>query len=990
VVVVLTAWMVAGFWGSVDRRTPQHPYLSPTGGLPWVQASGGGPRGFFRLDVALQTIPDTATLWMEADQTGVAYVNGFRVNRPVSSVLHDVDTGADLVRGAQVVDLTAALVRGGNVVGLEVVNEADRSAAFRAVIVLRYGASEQILGTRPGDWRATDDVSLTDQQVPTSGAFSVAKADDSGWGIGVRASDRIGHPTQAVPPDAMEQPAGTAMIAGRAAGPPLHAVTTITVPPGRQEAWLRVAATGPYTVSLDGRVIASDRGRAVGFGQRSELAPSSPAPPPVEILDIFDVRSLLRPGRHRLSVEVASGTLPAFYLDGSVRTAHGTDDLVDASAWHLASGAPAITVPLNPSVLHPFERRLAPTQVQSTAGVISHLRLTLLLLAVAAAAAGLTYLRLRDARAAIDRVAVYLLPAAGCVLVLVELRHIVDFTPPFPSTPLMLAVLLGTAAVGIAASVISPAPEASARRIAHVRTRVTEARKARLYTIASWGFATVWAAVNAYHLRFEPVWQDELSSLAAAQGLRAHGIPVWPSGFQYWKSELFNVLIAGVGALTHDSVTWLRGVSVFWLGATILLFAFGLAPTLLPRRRLLQFAATVVFAIAPFEVAHARDIRMYQMAQFFVVLVSVLLLHATLHSTPRKVAIAMLAVVGMYLTHEETYGVVVLVPVLVIALQGLQWVRRREWWIFGGAAALVIAGQLYLAKSSHPPIFGVDQSNGPLVRWSPAPFFYVDRYFFIAAGHGSSITAISILALVAIGVGIKRRDTVRLYFAAFWIFPVAVVSLTLPSKDTRYGFIVLPFTFILAFCAVDDLLGPIRALVRRAGARQVAARVGYRVLTGCVVVGLGLSVIGSASDLGVLIGGLVHANVSQRQLDYQRSDSYVVTHEQPGDIVIAATSANLVGYGIGRAPDYVMPFRRGSRLLYEFEKGDQAVDTQYGSPVINDGPELERVVDEHRRVWVVATDSEIVGLLPQQQQILRSRFTLVQEGASVSTFLATN
>jgi hypothetical protein len=985
-----TAWLVAGFWGSVDRRSPRVPYRSPTAGLQWVQSPAGGPRGFFRLDLASVGTPDAATLWVEADQVATAYVDGSRLNRPESSILHDVDTGADLVRGALAFDVTAALTGHGDVVGLEVVNDADRPAAFRAALVVREGDDQRAYGTRPSDWRATSDVTLTNQQVPTSGAFTEASSSDAQWAGAEAARGRTGQPAVAVPVTAMELPATAPAVTGPPAGGALHAAATMTLPPGCTEAWLRVAASGPYTVSVDGQVLAAGPGGSATFGQPSPLAPRAQPGPRVSPLTVYDVCGRLRPGTHRVSVEVAPGRLPAFYLDGFARTRRGTTSSLTPVAWRGTGGSVADAVPVSPGVLAPFERRLGALQEQPVAEWRSHALLALGLLGLAGLAVLAGVLLVGDRRAAVTAVAVGALPAAGVVLVATELRHIVDVTPPFPSTPGVLDVVLVCAATGIGAALVlltvASARGAPDRAPDRAPARAVRDRS-RPYAAAVWAFAAAWALVNCYHLGFEPVWQDELSSLAAAQGMRAHVLPMWPSGFLYWKSELYNVLIAVVGAATHDSVPWLRGVSVFWLGATIVLFGTALAPLLLPGRRLWQFAATVVFGVAPFEVAHARDIRMYQMAQFFVVLVSVLLLRAILHSTRRTVAMAMLAVVAMYLTHEETYGVLLVVPIVLCGMQGLQWVRRREWWLFGGAAVAVICAQLALAMSTHPPIFGVDQSNGPLVKWSPAPFFYLTRFFFISSAQGSSITVVSLLAVVAVVNGARRRDVLRLYVAAFWVVPVLVVSLTLPSKDTRYAFVVLPFTFVLAFCGADDLLRPVRRLAA-AHVRGAGGTTMYAVLSACTVAALGLSVMGSASDLGPLLGGALHANVAQRQLDYGRADAYVVSHERPGDVVIAATSANLVGYGIGRAPDYVMPFRRGSRLLYEFEKDGRAVDTQYGAPVINDGAQFERVVDEHARVWVVVADTDIVGLLPQQQQVLRTRFTLVEEGTSVSTFVS--
>ncbi len=55
----------------------------------------------------------------------------------------------------------------------------------------------------------------------------------------------------------------------------------------------------------------------------------------------------------------------------------------------------------------------------------------------------------------------------------------------------------------------------------------------------------------------------------------------------------------------------------------------------------------------------------------------------------------------------------------------------------------------------------------------------------------------------------------RLYLAAFWIVPTAVVSLVLLTKDTRYVFICLPFVFALAACGTVDIIDAVRRVVLR-------------------------------------------------------------------------------------------------------------------------------------------------------------------------------
>ena len=56
--------------------------------------------------------------------------------------------------------------------------------------------------------------------------------------------------------------------------------------------------------------------------------------------------------------------------------------------------------------------------------------------------------------------------------------------------------------------------------------------------------ALVCGGAAAYRIGYEPLWQDELASLLAAQGVRSHLLPTLPSGLLYFKGELYSVLLA--------------------------------------------------------------------------------------------------------------------------------------------------------------------------------------------------------------------------------------------------------------------------------------------------------------------------------------------------------------------------------------------------------------------------------------------------------------
>jgi hypothetical protein len=985
--------MMSAFWVAVQVRSPRAPYPAPTSGQVWVRSPEPGARAFFRLRLPVfNSLPQTVTLWTEAFQESTAYVNGVDVLPLPQAPDKLIDTAPDVPKFVQTADIRPTLAVGLNVVGLEVVSLDGQAPAFRARVEVRYGNGvDQTYGVSPSSWQSTTNVALTGQELPESGAFSRPNLEDGSWVAARTAPKEPGTSTVSQPPDAFTLPADQPAIAGAYGSRTLVASTKVEFPSGCDEGWMRVAASGAFSVSLDGKAVAT----------APASTPSGKGPSSIP-LSIFDLCPVAHPGWHTLTVAVAASTQPVVYVDGLVRVGSDTTSFATGPGWHAGSSGShgaTVAVVVNPeaSLGAVFARSMGTTVVPASQELESHLLLLAELLAVVAivlALLGAFGLSLTEGSGVVF---CGMLPALGVLLILIETRHLVYVPPPFPDTPPMLALVLALGVVGTIAVAI-----AAVRRPKRMASSVTDLRRAgpvaRGWVRVHWSqctiavFVGVWCLLQSYDLMFNPLWQDELSSLAAAQGMRAHILPEWPSGFLYWKSELYSALIAVVGGIAHDNPSVLKEVTVLWFGATILLFGLVLMPLVLKERRWWHVAGTVVFATAPFEMGHSQDIRMYQMVQCLVVIVAILLLKAIHEPTTRRVALLMVAVVAMYLTHEESFGVLLCLPIALVMFDGLRWVRNWRWWAFGSAALFVIVIQLMLALTTHPPIFGIDPSGGPLVSWSPQPFFYVANYFFAQTSSGASITVVSWLAVIGIAVGIARKDAIRIYVGSFWIIPMAVVSVALSTKDTRYVFLCLPFVFTLAVCGTVDIVDGIRTAVLRWAPRGSATV--RRVFAGtfglCVVVAIMVSLIGGLNDYGTWTGRAFSANISHRWLDYPTAVSYVKAREQPGDAVISVATPNLVAYTLGRPPNYWIPPHRTETLLYVFEKNGQAVDTQYGIPTILTQGELDHAISAHPRVWLIGSDSAIRSLVAGMRQTVETRFRLVEEGESVSVYLSTS
>jgi hypothetical protein len=1010
VVVAMAAWLIASFWTSVETRSPRQPFLAPTAGQTWVRSPEPGPHAFFRLNLPLSAIPRSATLWISADQAAIPYVDGIDL---ASTPRVETYSGTYVPRVTESLDIRPALVSGANVIGLEVVNYDGRPPAFQARVRIQTGGLVQTYGVKPSDWLSTTNVALTGQTLPRSGAFATTANIPIDWLSASAAGARIGATTLAVAPDSYSSPANGNAIVGDPNGHQLTVSTKISFPSGCTSSWLRVAANGSYTVAMDGQTIASGSGNWQVVGVPAVTSWSVNPLKKTVPLTAYDLCPVAGAGTHRISVSVTSPTVPVVYVDGQVGDGNDVSQFHTGPTWTASNAVDPHLVANAERLFNATFQTTTGTTVVPAGPLFAHtMELFALLLGLACGVALAINLLGIGRRRAIGAVAAGALPALGLVLVLTEFRHFIEVQPPFPTTPFLLHIVLLVAGLGVATSValtcaVRPRPARARGRATamqsdrvtsdpedlsvHAPGRLTWLRTHR-YGVGIVGIALFWTLFLSYRIDYQPLWQDELSSIAAAQGIGAHLIPRWPSGFLYWKSELYSALLAVVGGLTHYRTSWMREMSTLWFGATVLLFGFRLMPLAVPRRRSFQLIGTLVFASAVLEQTHAQEVRMYQMVQFFVMLLTIVLLKAVRESTTTRVAAVMAVTVCMYLSHEESFGVLLIVPLALFGFLGFRWCRNWRWWVFGGMAALAIGVQLALAKFTHPPAFGVDLSGGPLVQWSPRPFYYLVNVFFMPGGPGPSLTIVSTLAVVGGVIGWRRRDKTLIYLAAYWIIPTIVVTFFLPAKNPRYVFITLPFVFLLATRAASEIFTVLHKIMT-SGERAVsrsARQVMLVLLAAACTLAVMMSTVGSLSDYGPLSETLVGADVQHFNLDYPDAVAYVSAHEHRSDAVIAVGPANLTGASLGRAPTYWVSANRTQTLLYVFEKDNQVVDTEYGIPVLLNAGEFEDAIDARPRTWLVVADQNVGRLLPGVKSIVASRFQLVYEGESVSVFLCAN
>jgi hypothetical protein len=1013
--LVATSWLLSNFVLAVRYPVDNRQYAVPVSSLAWISTPSPSSHSFFRLPFDVSLLPQTTTLWYEADQNVVIYLNGERVLGSFPSIVADGFASISRQYEIQAVDLRPLLRIGANVLGFEVSDLDGRRSAVRASLVQTTGTYSNVLTTSSPGWRVTSDTSQARVPARRHGpSFSETGFNYATWATPTEVSGPGRTFGAAVPPWAMEVPLRGSVIASRAGGDDLLASTTVRLASSPTDGWIRVAASGPFTVLLNNQPINTpdQTHLPVSSPDTDGTAPSLPI---ATGLYLYDIGSLFHAGTNKVSVHVDASPLAEVSLDGSIDLQQGREvDLATGASWsvqdpnsNLASqqsepstiGVPDDVwrfVPFTPAVAGHALPALPASGLLHIVVPQNHIerppsadagRRTVFGYVIGGwlLAALLIVTMTKDADVASALATAGLLPAAGFILAVDQLRHVATVVPPFPDTPGIQRIYVVLLVLGLVLAVIA------GWRLRSGPFHARQGRQPRLthrqFRAGVCAIAAGMVAVLSYHLAWEPFWQDELYSLAAARGIRQHLLPRWPSGFLYFKSELFSAVIALVSAVVGDKAGPLRFVSVLCFGGAVIAFGLLLVPMVLPGRRWPQLLATAFFATAPAQLTEARDLRMYQMAQLLTIIFFVLLVRAVTEESTRAVVLSALALVALYFTHEESFCILPAAFVVILIGRGWRVMTDRRWLVPFGAAGALIALQVSASILTHPPSFGIDHSNGPIVKWTPDPWFYFNNVFSSSSGTRYTIAPVTALVFISLAVAIWKRDRLRIYLGAFLILGVATLSVALPDKQVRYAFILLPFLFALAAAGCADVCGALYRFVTRAGwTREIAVLLAVASITAATA--LPLAITTGPSDYGLLAARLTGSEITHHNIDFGQVVTWLRSQLQPGDVVIAVCPVNLVAQYLGRAPDYWLPYRRRDRLLFLFEKDGEAVDTEYGIPAILDGGDLERVMEENHRIWIVTdANAYLGGLLSDQKRIVELNFVPVEIGERASVYL---
>ena len=991
-----TGLALGRFDAATSRPPTAAPYPVDLGSARWVRSEAGGAAAWFRTTLSLPDRPTEAVLWLDADQTYQVWVNGRR------GPSNRLDVRASAAPQLHPLDLRAALHRGDNAVGVQVTNADGRAAALVGHLVVRLPDGSVVQrDTGPDSWQATADASAIGAVPAEIPAFTTAPFVPAGW-TPARVQSWLRTGRSPVPQTVMERPVTAVPIGGAPAGDALDTVlrTHVDLAGDPSAAWLRLAVRGSYEVTVDGRRVDSSAAHPPADHRDDHPVP----------LNLLDVTGVLHSGRNELAVHVWGIRPPRLVLDGTAEVDGATTAFSTGAGWTADDGRGTV-VPAVPQGAvrdtwpYGFQRLAVPT-ADAAGGAEALFVLAALALWLAA---GLLVARARrwTASRALRHVAAAFLPVSALLAVLAAYaRFPWDAASAFPYERGVEALLLAVLATTLLLTTTFPrdhairddqalperraaahrralgAPARLARRVRTVGGRTVDVGTAGVLAVAAGA-----AALFGSQLNRDPLWQDELVSLIVARTFRERGLPELPSGLHYFKGELYHVLLAAATSVTTD-VAVLRALSLLAFVATVLVFGLMLLPTIAPGRPAVQVVATALFALAPMESTWSRDIRMYQTMQLFSVLFVALLLRALTEGRRRQVVGSAVALLAMYLSHEESFVLLPALPVLALVARRTGWWRRRIWYLAYGMAGLVVAVQYKLSKI-HPVDFGKDLSNRSYVGLDPhQAWFYYAKVFFRPLDEGGTLLVLSSLAVLAAVVAVVRQDRARLLAAVVLGVGVASVSLLFTVKIERYAFVLVPLTIALGVVGGADVVD---GLARLVSGRARAARsrpVPVVVAAACAVPAVLLTLGTAPGDYALAAARLTGTTTTYRHADYAPAADFVASHWRPGDVFVTLCPPDVPAEALGRAPDRIIATGR-NKLLYLIERDGVATDTIYGSPVLLTGNDVTAYVHAHSRVWLVSdAGSAIAGVPPDVRDAVAREFHLAEQGAGSTVYVS--
>ncbi|GCE24736.1 hypothetical protein KDA_02200 [Dictyobacter alpinus] len=1041
----------------------QTTYVPQWQGARWIEAvDTSAPVSYYRYNTNFNTIPDNAYVMITANQVFRLFANGIFIGDNIQ----DFDHGE--TPRTYMFDLDSVLQAGINAFSVRVVDADQKHPQLRALIGLNWGSQTRYIKS-DASWQATGQTVLAHARgAPKPYSWTLAPFDTTLWQT-ARLVDRPQYADAllTVNPIVYTHPLPSHWLSVKG-GQEGYFVRQLEIPQQAGSVLLRLVATGQANVFINDHQYMQWNGQPpVPQQTLTTILDEADGIPVVYrtglITGVYDITPYLHRGTNVLAIHVLApgnstakvgldALKSAMAIDVLTQTGNTVTNLAQQDAkWHASSQAvdhwtqgggetlrwadpspigrpgasmsyyvPDNSTPRNVVSLPPM--RVVEVIIYSSVAVLA-LWLLLALLVLP------RYYRSR--RAALEAASLVFLPALALEGLLVVLAREPLLPQPFPYTAwwgCILLVLLAASAIGLwlharywqqRNTLFVDLPQAAVPDdnlqglLAETEAASTiQAGPWRQRLIAwlrlNWGLILIMLPIIpmvCYSIDYEPFWQDELSSYNAARNIMAHGFPAFPSGFIYPKGELFSYLLAGfmfIFGTTGRTVPRMISLIEYLLSIPILYIV-----TQRMFNRKIAWLAAAMLAFSPYALNWSRQTRMYEQAQFMVIIVIYMLYRAIeQREKKRPVYLALTCLVLAYLSHEENF--IILPAALLCTLlatreapYGIPYIlRKKHWWIPALTACALIIIQLLAVFWTHPATFATDQSRRPQIQpgFDNIPYYFSLLFKQIAIKDNAApwlltqpwLIINSSLTVLGIVLAFVHKDRRPRFCALFLVIASTTLIMVFTMQADRYYYPLLPIYYMLgayAFWNVLDLLWhfarPHLALDKHLlDGRHQAVSLPVRILLGTMVAILSFSVLVfpalPLSNYNLFVSRALGLSYRHHFADYDNVSDYMHKHLQKGDTVITIAPAVSVLYYVGQA-DYYFSI---DRALFLIEQDKKIIETTSGSHPLFNPKDFQDVLAAHNRIWLVTDNGGYQGGVTKLGRFTfpPSDFRMVYEG----------
>jgi 4-amino-4-deoxy-L-arabinose transferase-like glycosyltransferase len=945
----------------------------------WLVAVDDAPQGYFRHELYISEPFQQAWVTIVGTDSFILYLNGRVVDAKGYASLNVsgvYDVGPYLVPGKNVIGLVARRLSypGPAMAALEGVyrDRSGREHIFATDTTWKFSPVEQLQGGGEIPWYAETFDATAWQSATTKGRPQASEV----------------YPL-IVPPLIFAMPPQGQWIGQDGVAPGQATFSyTFPLPDQVEDAWMRIAANGPYALAINGIVI--DRGEmprdvemlrllrlqgAVLWSNQDSLA-----------TDLYRIAPYLRQGVNHLSVSLGE-SFPApsgLFVDGFLLSRGETLPFGSDAAWTVT--APSLMPAPSSGQHHAIvlaeavpEHDVLP--VKQTVIAIQPLSYTikqfLVLALVLLLTTGPMYLlwkssvRLlqalrRDTPMEAGRRAA--LPHLASALILGSvylLSFDVRLDPAFPFQSWVIG--LSVAAIFLCKTLVlleawyhrqPQRHHGPSAQLCHDVAARTGTIIVLIVFIAAGSFLRV------RNLDGQSLYHDEVHMVTYVKGLLEQGYPhkmIGPIERPLSTYELTPYPIA-LSVL-------LLGLSDFALRLPAALFGILTIPLLyfVGRQvfdRRVGLLAAAVYTFCPQAVIWAQYLWHPQQTQFFALLTSYLCYQA-IRSTPLAPRYLYLSALVLVITYLSWEGSGFFLPALgfgvaVVKGKDLSWLREKRLWIAVGLVSLVVGGQLIrrlllqvsylvigqgLSDVSLPTLYFLD----PMYE----PTFYLKNFLWLE--NNVLLTLLVVGTLPAL-----FRHPGFAYYCMLLFSVTFLMTNTLPNAAIRYVYYLQPFLILSASAALFFILDYAFGLGRDRHLQASRWLKCTMAIALCVMVSLGSSLFMKFYRLShFAYPNGVHTRTGVYYIDYRTSAQYVNARYQPGDLVIAIVADTLTHYSDLESSYFIQVYTMRQVFYDPSEASPRYLERIVGNPVIRDFDDLKDALSRYQRAWVIATPESI-------------------------------